>query len=245
MPQRYVWSQYNVGYEAAGSNSGSFPNGGGFVFIDIDAADQFWDWNGGSSNRFVDGGPIYVKWGKSYRISNGKFSISSPTSLTFQDGEQETDIELTSGDIHGLDLDIYLTPDDAGGLVEILPAVYIGFSKQNDNSFDVIYYIGITDSRGAARVAISSASRSSNASNIHGVTSTAYVRTSFEAFRFIIGKTGSIIGAVSNSSQSAYPPHDYDSKSANICPYKAPLMRGVGIEPEYWMYPRPGAALAR
>ena len=46
---------------------------------------------------------------------------------------------------------------------------------------------------------------------------------------------GAANGTVSNAAQGTYPPRDYASKSANICPYKVPLMRGVGIEPEYWI----------
>lgn len=53
---------------------------------------------------------------------------------------------------------------------------------------------------------------------------------------------GSLIGTVSNSGASTYPPRDYPSKSARIWPYSAPGMRGSG-RVSTSMYPLLGAAL--
>lgn len=53
---------------------------------------------------------------------------------------------------------------------------------------------------------------------------------------------GSLIGTVSNSAASTYPPRDYPSKSARIWPYSAPGMRGSG-RASTSMYPLLGAAL--
>ena len=53
---------------------------------------------------------------------------------------------------------------------------------------------------------------------------------------------GSLVGTVSNSGASTYPPRDYPSKSARIWPYSAPGMRGSG-RVSTSMYPLLGAAL--
>ena len=190
MATRYVWGKYGV--QAITQKSLNIPTNESVPSLDIlDSQDVFWTWTYNHAVFYYTlNSTVYIKVGKSYTISNGKFTINNATSVQLKKGESNI----------GFGAGFY----DSGSTGT---AVYFGIaSSSSTTTFDRIYYVSASTSYPATTIRLA-------LNTINGTTSTLTISTDMgnsgifsEGYtsRLGIGQ-GSSTGTVSNSSSSAYP----------------------------------------
>lgn len=133
MATRYVWGKYGVQAVTENETSGSAKPQLRWANV-IPLATQPWTWRVQSSTwstaYFLENGPVYAYCGSNYSLSNGKFSISSPTITTLKNGDN---FNLSIGGKGGLAI---YTKQSSSSIT-----LYVGISKTNANSFDKIYRV--------------------------------------------------------------------------------------------------------
>ena len=206
MATRYVWGKYGVQAVTENETSGSAKPQLRWANV-IPLATQPWTWRVQSStwstDYFLENGPVYAYCGSNYSLSNGKFSISSPTITTLKNGDN---FDLSIGGKGGLAI---YTKQSSSSIT-----LYVGISKTNANSFDKIYRVygdpvySYNDNIGFSLGIYNTNANTSAISFWADISFDGY----WSGTQYGVGQ-GSSTGAASNSSSSAYPQNGVSGSS--------------------------------
>lgn len=195
MSLRYVWSKSNI----TRSQLNSYLPTGRELHVDVNAKDSFWSWSSSGSYSVLENGPVYIRYGSDYSISNGGFAIEDSTLVEIEDGTRI----LKNG--NGFKIAELSSSD----------TIYWGVSSGSANKFDRLYqatyrsgdnvefYLTYISSSGIGEYF------NFRVNGAQSVTGNGYV--------YALAK-GTSVGTASNTSSTAYPPRSYAPKLANIWP---------------------------
>ena len=198
MSTRYVWKRYNL--SAVVISTVSRPDYSDRLNLYVERENQTWGYSyNGPGSVFLQEN-VYVRWGKSYSFSNGKFIINNSQLVTAYRNH------VGAGICEGDDGDDY----------------YFGISTSQNNNYDYLYRIRAYWPSGSGDISLN-ADASSTAANRRAK----FVVSDCESGTgnsYEIAK-GSLSGNSSNASASTYPHHNYTGQITSICAIIPALLR--------------------
>ena len=210
MSERFVWERSNVSAQkTAGTGTSVYA-----VTVNCLEEDVFWDTERSGAYYEIINGPVYFIYGSGYTIANGGLQITGAGVTTISNGTRSSNGRFNLTVVPGA--------EHEGGPVSV--DWYIGISKSrvSTQAFSHIYRLrgtiswnygtGINYIEGLCLYGSSTTQLcirdNAGSSDVTSISNSGI---------YSISK-GPSNGTVSNAAASTYPPQNYASKSARMCP---------------------------
>lgn len=213
MSNRYVWQRFNLAYTAAYSpmtvKDRRFASGG-WANVWYGVPDYTFDeWTGGPGGGLSK--PVYAAVASSFTMSGNKFKLTNPA-VTVSELVDDSGLYDLSVPITILNSYFYFVTRDS--------------RISGSTTFSEIYRVKVTADTDTIYANIFTGNHYGNSQpclqfSLGSMSIGERTALTFEKMT-AVGTKGSLVGTVSNSASSTYPPRDYPSKSARIWPYSAP-----------------------
>ena len=210
MSNRYVWDRHNIGYTDKMTQLSKPDSGSGSCWTLKDNM----EWSGGPNGVYTV--PYWVVIGKTYSRNGNKYTLSGSR---FAPNEDDN-----GGWAIGFSLPASYYNDDT------YETFYLAIATSSDQTtFDHIYQFSFKSN---TSITVSGNHWDDGQSLMFSVPMSPagwfHIYNQDHYCIEAIPSKGSLVGTVSNSGASTYPPRDYSSKSARIWPYSTPFMRCSG-----------------
>ena len=211
MSTRYVWNRSNFSVQKTGE--------AGYSSYDITVncldEDVFWSHTNAGNYHEITNGPIYFIYGSGYTIANGGIQITGAALTSIPNGTRGSSTRFN----------LVVIPDTDIGAHSYDVDWYIGISKNSSLTQGFTHVYRITGHLDNDTLTI----HSIRGMCIYNATSTTFLCADVDSVGVVdVSRTsstgiyslakGTANGIVSNAASSTYPPQNYASKSARMCP---------------------------